>query len=415
MGKSVIIIGGGIAGLTAANELLRKNCTVTLLEAKERFGGRIHTIREGTLPIELGAEFIHGKSKPLLKAISAAGLSMHDVPDSNQIFEKGKLRPVKIWDKVSEVMNRINPRKPDCSFRDFIEKQKCAERTRQLVSAFVEGFDAARTERISAHALLKSGRSAEKMEGDTQARVNEGYSALVEFFEAQIRSNGGTLVKQALARRVRWKRGAVEVVVHRAGTEEMFPAEAALITLPVGVWKTREVLFQPALAEKQAATDAMQFGNVVKITLVFRKQWWPKTNFGFIHAPDESIPTWWSDPRGFVLTGWAGGPRADILPVQSPAQLEALALKILQNIFGVTSLRKQLAASHAYNWADDPQIRGAYSYIPVNGLDLPKVLGAPVGGTLFFAGEATATDGQMGTVFGALESGLRAAREILRS
>jgi monoamine oxidase len=414
MGKSVIIIGGGIAGLAAAKELLLKNCTVTLLEAKERFGGRIHTIREGTLPIELGAEFIHGKSKPLLKTIREAGLSMHDVPGSNRVFRNGKLQPVKIWDKVSEMMNRINPRKPDCSFREFIEKQKCDERTRRLLCAFVEGFDAARTERISAHALLKSERSAEKMEGDVQARLNEGYSALVAFFEKEIRSRGGTLVKQALARRVRWKHGAVEVVVHRAGSEEMFPAEAALITLPIGVWKAREVLFEPALAEKQAATDAMQFGNVVKITLVFSKQWWPKANLGFIQAPDEAIPTWWSDPRGFILTGWAGGPKADILPVQSPARLEALALKILQKIFGVASLRKQLVASHSYNWADDPQIRGAYSYIPVNGLGLPKTLGAPVDGTLFFAGEATAMDGQMGTVFGALESGLRAAKEILR-
>jgi monoamine oxidase len=284
-----------------------------------------------------------------------------------------------------------------------------------LVTAFVEGFDAAHPERISSHSLLKAERSAENMEGDAQARVNEGYSALVEFFENEIRSRGGTLVKGALARRVRWKTGAVEVVVHRSGSEEMFPAEAALITLPIGIWKTREVLFEPPVPEKQKAADSMQFGNVIKLTLVFRKQWWPKANFGFIHAPDEPIPTWWSDPRGFVLTGWAGGPKADILSAQSPAQLRALALKILQKIFGVSALRKQLVSAHSYNWAEDPHIRGAYSYLPVNGLKLPNVLGAPVKRTLFFAGEATVKDAQMGTVFGALESGLRAAREILRS
>jgi monoamine oxidase len=415
MGKSVIIIGGGIAGLSAARELVRHRCTVTVLEAKKRFGGRIHTIREGKLPIELGAEFIHGKSKPLLNAIRAAALSMHDVPDGNQLFENGKLKSIQIWDTVGEVMNRIKPRGADCSFKEFIDAQKIDERTRRLVSAFVEGFDAARTERISAHALLKAESSAEKMEGDAQARVNEGYSALIEYFEKEIRSGGGTLVKEALARRVRWKTGAVEIILHRSGTEEMFPAEAALITLPIGVWKAREVLFEPALPKKQKAADDIQFGNVVKITLVFRKQWWPKANFGFIQAPDEQIPTWWSDPRGPVLTGWAGGPKADLLPAQSPTRLETLALKILEKIFGAKSLRKQLVASHSYNWADDPQIRGAYSYLPVDGLDLPKVLAVPVKGTLFFAGEATALDGQMGTVFGALESGLRAAKEILQA
>ncbi|HEX4262800.1 MAG TPA: NAD(P)/FAD-dependent oxidoreductase [Verrucomicrobiae bacterium] len=415
MAKSVVIIGGGIAGLSAANELLRRGCTVTVLEAKERFGGRIHTIREGTLPIELGAEFVHGKSKPLLKAIRAAGLSIHEVPASNRLFEKGKLRPIKIWDKVGEVMNRINPRAPDGSFQEFIDRQKIDARTQRLMLAFVQGFDAAHPERIGVRGLLAAERSAERMEGDAQGRVTEGYSALVEFFENEIRARGGMLVTRALVRRIRWKKGSVESIVHRAGGQEMFPAEAALVTLPIGIWKAREVLFEPALAKKQEAADNLQFGNVLKVTLVFRKQWWPKADFGFIQAPEERIPTWWSDPRGPVLTGWAGGPKADALLTQSPAQLETLALGILRKIFGAASLRKQLVSSHSYNWANDPHIRGAYSYIPVNGLELPKMLGAPIESTLFFAGEATVTDAQMGTVFGALESGLRAAREILKA
>lgn len=413
MPKSVVIVGGGIAGLSAADELLQNGCTVAVLEAKERFGGRIHTIHEANLPIELGAEFVHGKSKALLNAIHNAGLSMHELPGRNQLFENGKFERVKIWDKVGEIMNQIDQRAPDCSFAEFLDRQKPDARLRKLATGFVEGFDAAYIDRISAHALLKAEYSAEQMEGDAQARINEGYSALVEFFENRIRSRGGTLVRGALVRRIRWKAGAVETMVHRAGSDEMFPSEAALVTLPIGVWQARQVIFEPALAEKQNAADELQFGNVTKVTLIFRKQWWPEADFGFIHAPDDVIPTWWSDPRGPVLTGWAGGPKADALSKHSAAQLEAVALGILEKIFSETSLREHLASVHSYNWANDPQIRGAYSYIPVDGLDLPKVLGAPVENTLFFGGEATVTDGQMGTVFGALESGLRAAREII--
>ena len=412
MAKSVVIIGGGIAGLSAADELLQNGCTVTVLEAKERLGGRIHTIHQGSLPIELGAEFVHGKSKALLNAIHNAGLSIHEVPEGDRLFENGKLEPVRIWDKIDETIKRIDPRAPDCSFAEFLDKQKPDARLRRLATGFVEGFDAAYTDRISAHALLKGEYSAEQMEGDAQARIGEGYSALVEFFENRIRSRGGTLVRDALVRRIRWKRGAVEIIVHRAGSDEMFPSEAAIVTLPIGVWQARQVIFEPALAEKQGAADELQFGNVTKVTLVFQSQWWPEADFGFIHAPGELIPTWWSDPRGPVLTGWAGGPKADALTARSAEQVEGLALGILERIFNQSSLRKRLVSSHSYNWANDPQVRGAYSYIPVNGLDLPKVLGAPVDGTLFFAGEATATDGQMGTVFGALESGLRVAREI---
>lgn len=405
MAKSVVIIGGGIAGLGAAKELLEAGCTVTVLEAKERFGGRIQTIREGSLPVELGAEFIHGKSKPLLDAIHVAELTIDDVPGRNQLFEDNRLHPTQIWDKVSEVMNQIDARAPDCSFREFLEHQPLDARVRQLASGFVEGFDAAYTERIGAHALLRAEHASEEMEGDTSARVREGYSALVGFFENAVRSRGGTLVKGALVRRIRWKRGAVATVVHRAGADEMFPSEAAIVTLPIGVWKARQVIFEPALPEKQTAADELQFGNVTKVTLVFREAWWPEKNFGFIHAPAEAIPTWWSDSRGPILTGWAGGPRADALAGHSPAQLEALALKTLEKIFGATSLRAQLAASHTYDWAHDPHILGAYSYIPVNGLDLPIVLGAPVEGTLFFAGEATITDGQMGRFLGRWRAG----------
>ena len=75
-------------------------------------------------------------------------------------------------------------------------------------------------------------------------------------------------------------------------------------------------------------------------------------------------------------------------------------------------VRSELLSVQTHNWASDPFARGAYSYIPVNGLFLPKQLSAPVENTLFFAGEATAHDAQMGTVFGALESGLRVAREV---
>jgi len=112
-----------------------------------------------------------------------------------------------------------------------------------------------------------------------------------------------------------------------------------------------------------------------------------------------------------------GGPRADVLRQESSEQLKAICIDILARIFSEQPelIRQQLAEFHYHDWAEDPHILGAYSYIPVNGLDLPKLLAAPVEGTLFFAGEATVTDAQMGTVFGALESGERAAKEVLEA
>ncbi|MGH7979388.1 MAG: FAD-dependent oxidoreductase, partial [Limisphaerales bacterium] len=98
---SALIIGGGIAGLAAALELARNKISTTVLEAKTRFGGRIHTIRHNGVPIEMGAEFIHGHSEALLGAIQNAGLSTQAIPGTNRTFENGKLHDSQIWDTIS--------------------------------------------------------------------------------------------------------------------------------------------------------------------------------------------------------------------------------------------------------------------------------------------------------------------------
>jgi monoamine oxidase len=414
---SVLIIGGGIAGLAAALELARQKISITVLEAKERFGGRIHTIHDGAIPIELGAEFVHGESKPLIKAIHDARLVTKVVPDSNRIFENGKFRDIKIWDIVGEVFNRIDPHTPDCSIEAFLTSEKIEEPARSLVRHFIMGFDAAHPDRIGAHACRRAEYAAEQMHLITQSRIVEGYCALVEYFVREIQGHGGRLMTNTVVRNIRWERGGVEVQVEREGRAETFYADKAIITLPVGVLKKGDVKFTPSLPEKIEAANGLEFGNAVKVIFHFRDSFWD--DFGFIHVPSDPIPTWWSDSRGPVLTGWAGGPRADALLKCTAAQLETMGLEILSKILSgnhtAAGLRERLVASHYYNWANDPYVRGAYSYIPVNGLDLPKLLAAPVADTLFFAGEATVTDGQTGTVFGALGTGLRAACEILNS
>lgn len=95
-----LIIGGGISGLAAALELARKGISTTVLESKKRFGGRIHTIRHRGIPIELGAEFVHGRSKSLFEAIKSAKLSTQTVPDTFRTFENGKLQDSKMWEII---------------------------------------------------------------------------------------------------------------------------------------------------------------------------------------------------------------------------------------------------------------------------------------------------------------------------
>jgi monoamine oxidase len=412
MKKSVLIIGGGMAGLAAARILVKHGIATTIIEAKDRLGGRIHTVKEGNALIELGAEFVHGHSQALLSAIQEAKLSTQTVASRNQVFKHGKFETLPLWQLVGDVFNQIDARERDCSFDEFLEQQSFDSETRKIACEFVEGFDAAQVSRISTQALLRAEIAAEQMEGSDQLRVVEGYGALVRFLEKEIVQGGGRLMKGTRVRQIDWKHHRVEVAVENR--DERLQAEAALVTLPLGILKTGQVTFAPPLpANKVDAIGKMQFGNVIKIIFQFRDTFWDGR--GFLHAFDEPIPTWWGDQRGPVIVGWAGGSKAEALLNCSSAQLETLGLDILAKMFAQSParLRDQLVAFHFWNWAQDPDIGGAYSYIPVNGLDLPMTLAQPVDDTLFFAGEAIVADAQTGTVFGALESGQRAAREIL--
>ena len=410
--KKVVVIGGGIAGLSAASALVRMGCDVTVLEAKNQFGGRISTVNAGSHPIELGAEFLHGESAAITNAIHAAGLSTHAVSEDYQIFEDGHFKHVNLLEKMSRLIHKIDIRNQDCSFQEFLDRQNLGVTDYEQAIGFVQGFHAARTYSISAHSLRRGEYSAEHMVTTKQARINEGYGALINFLASEIRGHGGKLVNNAAVERIQWHRGHVEVAF-RHGDLETLKADAAVITLPLGVLKAGSVEFQPPLAVKRDPIQQLQFGNVIKVIFQFQRQWWP--DFGFMINLHENFPTWWTDPRGPVLVGWVGGPKADVLFHHSPAQLEKLGLEILSRMFPkqTGTIAAEFISSQTFAWAHDPYTRGAYSYVPVNGLDLPKLLAAPIADTLFFAGEATVTDAQTGTVFGAFETGLRASRELL--
>jgi monoamine oxidase len=136
------------------------------------------------------------------------------------------------------------------------------------------------------------------------------------------------------------------------------------------------------------------------------------------------LPTWWTflPIHAPFLVGWTGGLNAERLITSrlSPDELLDQALQSLQMIFGIsdTKLRELLVSFHTHDWSSDPFSRGAYAYLPVNGLELQQRLAAPLGeaefgrNVLFFAGEATSV-GHVGTVHGAIESGERAAQEIV--
>ncbi len=420
----VVIVGGGLAGLQAGALLCAAGVKVTLLEAREVLGGRIRTLHlpGAELPIELGAEFVHGRPPEVLSLADTAGLGLREVSGEPWFSHDGKLEPCgEFFDQVEHIMQRLSEPQPrDRSFREFIDECCPAEsENKEQALRYVEGFHAARPERIGVRGLLLGEEASGQIDGDRQYWVVRGYDMLVRHLQAQM--GNAEICLSTVVREVRWQPQNVEIRAVRGGEEQTFRAPRALITLPLGVLQAGAVRFEPELAEKREALRLLQMGPALRITLRFRHRFWDSLqggrlrNMGFLFSRDPGVPTWWAKLDSRMLTGWAGGPNGERMSSCSEEEFTSRAVTALARILDVerAQVEQQLESAHTHNWVTDPYCRGAYSYLGVGGEDAPRELAAPLAGTLFFAGEATEFTGHHGTSNGAMASGTRAANEIL--
>jgi monoamine oxidase len=173
--------------------------------------------------------------------------------------------------------------------------------------------------------------------------------------------------------------------------------------------------------QKERALDCLDTGSVTRITVRFRDRIWaPKyEGLSVLHSTDRDFPVWWTayPVRAPLITGWRGGPGARRLAQLPSSELEDCAIASIARQLRIPRrrLRSLVEAAWSHDWQQDPFARGAYSYQVVGGIDAPAALARPIQRTLFFAGEATDTEGATGTVEGAIGSGQRAARQVLRA
>ena len=427
----VVVIGAGAAGLSAAADLAQNGLRVTALEARDRLGGRILTRRSPSqeLPIELGAEFVHGRPHEIWEIVESAHLKTHEVGGEPWCRRDGRLEQCpELRRRVERLLGRMTAKRRDRSFQEFLESDAAAEppEIKLRATAFVEGFNAAHADRVSVQWLVDSRHADEAIAGDHSYRLLDGYGELVAQLAKRLEHGACDLRLNTTVRAIRWRRGSVSVVT---GGGEIFKARRAVVTLPLAVLRVPVsaggVAFDPDIKAKRDAFAKIAVGDVVRVVLVFRERFWEHLQpsgrslerLSFLFSNDECFPTWWTTmpARSTIFTGWSAGRRAERLRDKDATWIAARAVSSLSDILGMehSVLRATLDRAYYHDWYADPFSRGAYSYVLVGGADAPSELAAPLDATLFFAGEATDTTGHNGTVHGAIASGKRAAREIL--
>ena len=422
--QKILIIGAGIAGLAAASRLVAAGLSVVILEARDRIGGRIHTLRDGPTPIEAGPEFIHGATKELRALMRQADAIAVPVPNRLCQLSGGVACPIEFdgsWGKVLEVLE--NTFGTDESFAQFLARSdlQLSPVERNLAIDYVEGFNAADQHDVSRQWLQASETEIGVADDEIQ-RLTSGYDAIVG--ELQSQAKGLRLELNARVTALRWQPGQVEIdVVQNEKVQRTETGDAVIVTLPLGVLlaerdQLARVEFIPDLPEKRFAAQQLRMGAVVKVVLRFATPFWKERGLiepGFLHLPGSRFMTCWPFDDSGVITVWSGGPRAIALSALDDDAIFSAALADLARVFDMreSQLIDQLTERRVFNWQKDPFALGAYSYAAVDGRDAFKALAEPVADTVFFAGEAT-DDKIPATVTGALRSGYRAAEEVMR-
>jgi monoamine oxidase len=426
----IAVIGAGAAGLAAADELHRKGLTVAVLEARDRIGGRILTHRDARvpLPIELGAEFLHGEAQETERILREAGRLSIEVGGDDWEAENGRLRRGENqWEQIDRLFQKIDASGPDLSFADFLARSpggKSLARAREEARLFVQGFHAADVERLSTHSLAGS----DSCEARNSNRVLDGYDQVTAWLA---RGLEGSLRLGCPVTDIAWEPGKVELTLE---TGDRTQARAAVVTVPLGVLQAPPdapgaIRFRPEVPRLRETLDQLAMGSVLRLIFWFREAPWkqdlsglPKNQsldcLGFLFTGDETFRVWWTahPVRAPLAVAWCGGPPAAALSGHPPGEIADRALRALATHLGLPRRRveSRVLDVWTHDWQTDPWSRGAYSYPRVGGADAARTLARPIKKTLFFAGEATAEEGENGTVEGALASGRRAARQVIR-
>ncbi|GMY12789.1 probable polyamine oxidase 4 [Fagus crenata] len=431
---SVIVIGGGISGVAAARVLYDASFKVILLESRDRLGGRIHTDYSFDCPVDLGASWLHGvcNENPLAPLIRGLGLTLYRTSGDNSVLYDHDLESYTLYDmdghqvpqqmviEVGETFKRIlketgkvrDEHTDDMSVLQAISivlgrlpelrQEGLAHEVLQWYICRMEAWFAADADMISLESW------------DQEHVLSGGHGLMVQGYDPIIKALAKDIDIRLNHRVTKISNGCNKVMV-TVEDGRSFVADAAILTVPLGVLKAKLIEFEPKLPEwKVAAISDLGVGNENKIALRFDKVFWPNVELLGIVAPTSYACGYFLNLHKAtghpVLVYMAAGRFAYDLEKLSDESAANFVMSQLKKMFPDATEPIQYLVSR---WGTDPNSLGCYSYDLVGKPgDLYERIRAPLG-NLFFGGEAVSVEHQ-GSVHGAYSAGVMAADNCQR-
>lgn len=429
----IVVVGAGASGLYAAYKLQMSGFDVTVFEATQKHGGRIRELNDfADFPVMLGAENLQGRKDKNEIPLSFLNSDI-EKNNLNCLVDTENYKSIYALDN-SWVWNDYTETEIE-TLKSFLEnaylykgsEMTVAEhlktlgvdsncRTWHLYEAYIGSEYGTSVKRMSMKGWAKE-RNV-NLTGDKSWLLNESYLKILDglYFNA-VKEN---ILFNKKVVKIFWSEKKVRVF-DNTGIENY--CDAVLITVPLSVLKNNQIEFAPVLPEfKSVAINGIGMDKGMKIIFKFNKSWWSSKMYDAFMKGFASIV--WTPAKSFtnatdnILTAYIMGEKYDYLTALNNGAIE-IVLKELDELFGNCVASDSFIAAHITDWGKEDSFQGVYSY-PIadtyseTGLSKRQLLANPINDCLFFAGEATSNE-HSATVHGALESGSRAADEIINS
>lgn len=400
----VIIVGAGVAGLYAGYILKQKGIDFTIVEASERYGGRMGVITDfADYPIDTGAQWMHGRNSLIGELVTASGTMV--TVDESPLYYWFNNALVKELPKDPFIFEGKNL--PDVSFLDYAHQQGFGPEYDTIIEA-IAGDQGAAASQLSAYWNNKDEEGW--VAGDDDYKFNRSYFNFIDEHFAQ-----PILDHIELKSKVTAVDYTAEKIAVQTENGKSYSADKVIIAIPIAQLKKNTISFSPPLPEtKTAAFAKYGMGAGMKVFLKFSEKFYVPVLYGGSVCAAYADDTVGKTTQQNILLAFVMGKQAEALHQLGSKEAITKALLTELDLIYNGKATPAFIGSSVHDYTDREFIGGAYGYSTVGMGDARKVAAEPIHQQIYFAGEAMNTNGHHQTVHGAAESGYKAVMDLLQ-